>query len=184
MHSSFARGIRRVRWTTLTILTAAASLTGAGTSHADINRTPIAIPLIGTEVTASPYPSSITITPAEGPAQTGQISVTLHGVTHPCPEELAVLLVHGADKWLLMNGVGGCRPLQGTTIEFVNNPNLPTITVTPQTVNTPFPEFIRVQPSFEGPQPAPPAPYPGGGSVLHHSHPEIHSRVRSQRRNL
>lgn len=67
MHSS-------VRWTALSLFTAAALQTGLGTSHADVNRTPIAIPLIGTEVTASPYPSSITLNPVEGPAQTGQIS--------------------------------------------------------------------------------------------------------------
>ena len=31
-------------------------------------------------------------------------------------------------QWLLMNNVGGCRPLQGTTIEFVSNPDIPPIT--------------------------------------------------------
>ncbi len=137
-----------------------------GTSHADVNRTPIAIPLIGTEVSASPYPSSITLDPKEGPAQTGQISITLHAVTHPCPQELAVVLVHGPDKWLLMNNAGGCRPLEGTTIEFVNNSNLPAILETPQTLGQPFGEFIRVQPSFNGPQPTPPAPYPAGGVLV------------------
>jgi subtilisin-like proprotein convertase family protein len=155
-----------VRWTALSTFTAAALLTGLGTSHADLNRTPIAIPLIGTDITASPYPSSITIDPVEGPAQVGQISVTLHAVTHPCPAELAVVLVHGTDKWLLMNNAGGCRPLQGTTVEFVNNSNLPAIMETPQTLGQPFPEFMRVQPSFDGPQPIPPAPYPTGGVLV------------------
>lgn len=155
--------VGNVRWTALSILTAAALQAGPGTSYADVNRTPIAIPLIGTEITASPYPSSITLNPVEGPAQTGQISVTLHGVTHPCPQEIAVLLVHGADKWLLMNNAGGCRPMQGTTIEFVSNTNLPTIQETPQPFGQPFGEFIRVQPSFNGAQPMPPAPYPAGG---------------------
>ena len=147
------------------VLTAAAAATvllaGTGTSAADINRTPIAIPLIGTQGTASPYPSSITVDPVGGPAETGQISLTLHAVTHPCPQDLAVLLVHGDEKWLLMNNAGGCRPLQGTTIEFVSNPALPLITATP--VGVPFPEFIRVQPSFAGPQPTPPPPFPAGG---------------------
>jgi subtilisin-like proprotein convertase family protein len=146
--------------TLFTALAAATVLISPGTSQADVNRTPIAIPLIGTQGTASPYPSSITINPVEGQAQTGQISVTLHAVTHPCPSDLAVLLVHGDDKWLMMNNVGGCRPLQGTTIEFVNDTNLPAITPTP---NTPFPEFMRVRPSFDGPQPMPPAPFPTGG---------------------
>ena len=155
-----------VRLTALSLCTAAALQAGLGTSSADVNRTPIAIPLIGTEVTASPYPSSITVNAVEGPAQVGQISVTLHAVTHPCPSELAVLLVHGADKWLLMNNAGGCRPLQGTTIEFVNNSNLPAILETPQTLGQPFPEFIRVQPSFNGSQPTPPAPYPAGGVLV------------------
>src|SRR5690349_15338675 len=116
--------VGNVRWTGLSLLTAAALQAAAGTSAAEVNRTPIAIPLIGTEITASPYPSSITVNPVEGPAQIGQISVTLHGVTHPCPSEIAVLLVHGDDKWLLMNNAGGCRPMQGTTIEFVDNMNL------------------------------------------------------------
>jgi hypothetical protein len=83
-----------VRLTALSLSTAAALLTGFDTSYADVNRMPIAIPLIGTEVTASPYPSSITVDAKEGPAQIGQVSITLHGVTHPCPQELAVLLVH------------------------------------------------------------------------------------------
>ena len=44
---------------------------------------------------------------------------SLHAVTHPCPEDLAVLLVHnGTDKYLLMSNAGGCRPLQGTTMRF------------------------------------------------------------------
>ncbi len=43
----------------------------------------------------------------------------LHAVTHPCPEDLAILLVHNdTDKYLLMSNAGGCRPLQGTTIRF------------------------------------------------------------------
>ena len=41
----------------------------------------------------------------------------LIGVTHPCPRELAVLLVHnGTDAYPLMYNAGGCRPMEGTTL--------------------------------------------------------------------
>ena len=126
---------------------------------------PPAIPLIGTQQVASPYPSTIHVAARGGPEQTGLVSVVLHAVTHPCPRDLSVLLVHDDVKYLLMNNVGGCRPLQGTTIEFVSDPNAPTIPRFPSDV-PPFPNYMRVQPSFDGPQPTPPAPFPSGGFIV------------------
>ncbi len=96
-------------------------LAGAKTSHADTDSRPIAVPLIGTQGAASRYPSTLIVNPIGGPAQTGPVSVVLHRVSHPCPEHLAVLLVHdapGGGKFLLMSNAGGCRPLQGTDIVF------------------------------------------------------------------
>ncbi len=55
---------------------------------------PIAVPLIGTQGQASLYPSTINVVARGGQGQTGQVKVVLHAVTHPCPEELAVQLVH------------------------------------------------------------------------------------------
>ena len=71
-----------------------ALMAGATVAHADTNPTPIAIPLIGTEGKASPYPSTINLVARGGPEQTGQVLVVLHAVTHPCPEDLAIVLIH------------------------------------------------------------------------------------------
>jgi subtilisin-like proprotein convertase family protein len=138
----------------------------AGVSHAEVNRTPIAIPLIGTEQVASPYPSSITVAARGGAEQTGDISVVLHGVTHPCPADLSVVLVHDDTKYLLLNNVGGCRPMQGTTIEFVGDVSASMIPTFPPVGAPPFPEYMRVAASFAGPQPTPPAPFPSGGFIV------------------
>jgi hypothetical protein len=91
----------------------------------------------------------------------------LHAVTHPCPEDLAVLLVHtvGAtapEKYLLMANAGGCRPLQGTDIVF----GFGTIVTIPDNDASTVPYGYRiltgaadygVDPVF--PAPAPPGPY-------------------------
>ena len=95
--------------------------------------TPIAVPLLGTQGAAGPYGSSIQINARGGASHVGQVGVSLLGVTHPCPEDLAVLLVHAADKHLLMSNAGGCRPLQGTNLFFhADGPVIPnTEPVTP-----------------------------------------------------
>ena len=97
--------------------------------------------------------------------------MVLHAVTHPCPRDLSVLLVHDEQKYLLMNNVGGCRPLQGTTIEFVSDVNAPTIPRFPSDV-PPFPNYMRVQASFDGPQPTPPPPFPSGGFIISGAPPD------------
>ena len=101
----------------MTVLSLAA---GMGSATADTNPASIAVPLLGTQGAAAPYPSQMTIAARGGTNEIGQIIVRLHAVTHPCPEELAVLLVrNGTSKFLLMSNAGGCRPLQGTDINFV-----------------------------------------------------------------
>ncbi len=149
----------------LALLTMGSVFAAAGTGRAEINRVPIAIPLIGTGQVASPYPSSIDVVARGGPGQTGRVSVVLHAVTHPCPRDLSVVLVHGDEKWLLMNNVGGCRPFQGTTIEFVEGFSVPPIPTNPPLDAPPFPDFIRTSASFAGQQPAPPPPFPQGGFI-------------------
>jgi subtilisin-like proprotein convertase family protein len=157
---------KQLRLTRTAIVAMAFLVAGSGRAGAEVNRTPIAVPLIGTSQVASPYPSTINVVARGGPAQTGAVSLVLHNVTHPCPKDLSVLLVHGEDKYLIMNNVGGCRPMQGTTIEFVSDPIIPLIPTSPPLDSPPFPDFMRVGASFEGPQPAPPPPFPSGGFII------------------
>lgn len=94
----------------------------ASVAHGETNPASIAVPLIGTSGVAAHYPSTIEVDAPGGPGQTGFVWVTLHNVTDPCPEDLAVLLVHNETaKYLLMANAGGCRPFQGTTIRFVSD---------------------------------------------------------------
>ena len=136
-------------------------MAGATVAHADTNPTPIAIPLIGTEGKASPYPSTINLVARGGPEQTGQVLVVLHAVTHPCPEDLAIVLIHNdTDLYYLMNNAGGCRPLQGTTLLF--HP-LGTPIPTTEPASPAHPAFEIVGPSYYAGPPVifgPPVPNP------------------------
>ncbi len=106
--------IDRFRRVSSTIFAAALGVLALrGTCEADVNRTPMAVPVLGSEGTASVYPSTLTVAAIRAPAETDYVGVALYGVTHPCPQELAVLLVHNdAEKYLLMANAGGCQPLQ------------------------------------------------------------------------
>jgi subtilisin-like proprotein convertase family protein len=135
------------------------SLLVPGVAGAEWNSTPIAVPLIGTSGTGSPYPSRITVMPPGGPTMYGHVSITLHRVTHPCPDDLGVLLVHGTDKFLLLSNAGGCRPLQGTDITFSSGaPALPDT----ETTGTPYDTALLTNVSNYGAQPTFPAPAPAG----------------------
>jgi subtilisin-like proprotein convertase family protein len=140
----------------------------AGSARADTNPTPIAVPLLNANLTdpqpGSPYPSSLDIVPRLRLNQPFSLSyIHLHAVTHPCPEDLAVLLVHNnTDKYLLMSNAGSCRPLQGTDVLFIpgSGPTLPD--ADPGTM--PHPPLIVIGASNYGvtpvfPAPAPPGPY-------------------------
>lgn len=136
-------------------------------AKAETNAQSIAVPLIGTSGIASPYPSTIEINAPGGPGQTGFVWVTLHNVTHPCPEDLAVLLVHNdSAKYLLMANAGGCRPLQGTTIRFVPDWFGPTAPFPDDDVtDVPYPAEIVRAPSVYGTTPSFPAPAPSGVAI-------------------
>ena len=91
-------------------------LAAAATSEADTDSRAIAVPLLGGQGAASLYPTTLIINPIGGPTQIGPVQVMLHRVTHPCPEQLAVLLVHdgpGGGRYLLMSNAGGCRAAPG-----------------------------------------------------------------------
>src|SRR5262245_33040842 len=99
------------------VIAAACLIAAAADSRAETNPKPIAIHAIGTQGPASPYPSRVVVNSPGGPAHTADISVTLHGVTHPCLEDLAVLLVRNeTDAFLMLSNAGGCRALAGTDI--------------------------------------------------------------------
>jgi subtilisin-like proprotein convertase family protein len=133
---------------------------GGGTAWADVNQTPIALPLLGDIGAGSPYPSSIAVTARGGPGQTGQPFIMLHAVTHPCPEDLAVLLVHnGVEKYLLMSNAGGCHPLAGTDVIFTPA-GAPFPDSDPGVV--PYSQSVVVGISNYGTAPLFPAPAPAG----------------------
>jgi subtilisin-like proprotein convertase family protein len=135
----------------------------ASVARADTNPASIAVPLIGTQGVAAPYPSSITVAAPAGPDQRigGNLTVWLHGVTHPCPKDLAILLVHDdTDKFLLMSNAGGCKPLRGTTMIFRTNEDL---LPEDETSTVPHGSVLNLDvsnygaiPSFPAPAPAPP----------------------------
>ena len=139
-------------------LAAGLSCTLPPSARADTLRTPIAVPLIGTQGVAAPYPSRQVVVPRTGPGAQASFQIVLHDVTHPCPEDLAVLLVRNdTEKYLLMSHAGGCRPLQGTSLKFAND-GLPL----PDT-QAPAPAyglFLSAGPSNYGPAPVFPAPAP------------------------
>ena len=91
----------------LTTALVAVGITAAGASAATVtfsNPAAIQIPDSGT---ATPYPSTTSVTGFGGPVQ--KATVTLHNFTHTCPQDVTALLVgpSGA-KSVLMNNVGGC----------------------------------------------------------------------------
>jgi subtilisin-like proprotein convertase family protein len=123
----------------------------------------IPVPAIGTSGPATRYPANINFLPPGGLTHRGGLHVTLHKVTHPCPEHLAVLLVHAqpAEKFLLMSNAGGCRPLQGTDIAFVHGLAALPDSEPASPVHGPLVQIgvsnYGAVPSF--PAPAPPGPY-------------------------
>lgn len=139
---------------------------GRGLASADHDLRPIAVPRIGTQGPASTYPATLNVTSVGGPMHRSWVGVELHAVTHPCPEDLAVLLVHNdTDKYLLMSKAGGCRPLQGTTIRFTTSG----LSALPDSepASPPHDGHISILPSNYGavpvfPSPAPPGPYTPG----------------------
>src|SRR6266508_4613043 len=80
----------------------------AGSASAATNTfsesTAITIPDSGT---ATPYPSSINVSGFAGNVQ--NVTVTLRGFSHTCPDDVSALLVGPSGrKSLLMSDVGGC----------------------------------------------------------------------------
>jgi subtilisin-like proprotein convertase family protein len=81
-------------------------------------------------------------------------------VTHPCPQDLAVLLVHNnVQKYLLMSNSGGCKPLQGTDM-IIQNGAPALLDSDPDT--TPYAQSMLMGLSNHGAQPVFPAPAPAG----------------------
>jgi subtilisin-like proprotein convertase family protein len=153
----------RRRLLTIFVGTLGSLLAVVGPAGAEWNPTPIAIPLIGTSGVSSPYPSAITLTPPGGTLNIpDSFTITLHAVTHPCPEDLAVLLVRDGDdvrKFLLMSNAGGCHPLQGTDVVFGGFASpLPD----EDPVTTPYGSRLTIRTSNYGAQPSFPMPAPAG----------------------
>ena len=148
----------------LTVLPSVLLLVGITAASADTLPTSIAVPLIGTQGPAGAYPSRQVVAARGGTGQTGQIVIRLLSVTHPCPEDLAILLVHNnTDKFLLLSNAGGCRPLQGTNVA-INA--LGAVLPDTQASTPPFGATLTIAPSNYGPAPVFPAPAPAGPYVL------------------
>jgi subtilisin-like proprotein convertase family protein len=143
------------------ILTCLCLATAVGQAAADMNQTPIAVPLLGDQGAGSPYPSRIRVTPRGGPTQSAQPRIVLQAVTHPCLQDLAVLLVHnsGSQKYLLMSHAGGCRPLQGADL-VIQTGYGPLPASDPSTV--PISGTVVMDLSNYGTVPVFPAPAPAG----------------------
>ena len=137
---------------------------GRGVAYADHDLRPIAVPRVGTQGAASVYPATLNVTAPGGTTHRSWVGIELHAVTHPCPEELAVLLVHNdTDKFLLMSNAGGCRPLRGTTMRF-STLGGPSALPDSEPANPPHDGHITILASNYGavpvfPSPAPPGPY-------------------------
>jgi hypothetical protein len=146
-------------WTA--VLTAFISVFAYGVAHANINSTRMAVPATGTSGPASLYPSTINVKAPQGRDFKTHITVQLIGVTHPCPRELAVLLVHnGVDAYPLLYNAGGCQPLQGTTLYLDERE-----TKLPENPTAPLRgAFAYAAPSRYGAMPAFPAPAPQGAN--------------------
>jgi subtilisin-like proprotein convertase family protein len=135
-------------------------IAAAADGRAETNPQPIAIPAIGTQGAATPYPSRIVVNALSGPGQVGDIAVTLHAVTHPCLEDLAVLVVHNStDAYLLLSNAGGCRALEGTDIVITES-----FLVLPAggPLGPPYGSQLVIDASNHGAQPVFPAPAPAG----------------------
>ncbi len=66
---------------------------------------------------ASPYPATLSISGVGGPVN--KLTVTLHNVFHPRPEDLDILLVAPNGKAImLMSDAGTNKPINGATITF------------------------------------------------------------------
>jgi subtilisin-like proprotein convertase family protein len=141
-------------------IVAACLIAAAADSRAETNPHPIAIPAIGTQGAATPYPSRIVVNSLGGPAHTGDIAVTLHGVTHPCLQDLAVLVVHNnTDAYLLLSNAGGCRALAGTDIHITEAAG---ILPAGGPLGPAYGPSLFIEASNHGAQPAFPAPAPPG----------------------
>jgi subtilisin-like proprotein convertase family protein len=141
-------------------LAAVCLIAAAADSRAETNPRPIAIPAIGTQGAATPYPTRIVVNSLGGPAHTGDISVTLHGVTHPCIEDLAVLLVHNeTDAYLMLSNAGGCRALAGTDIFITEAAG---VLPAGGPLGPAYGSSLVIETSNHGPQPVFPAPAPAG----------------------
>jgi hypothetical protein len=141
-------------------IVAACLIATAADSRAETNPHPIAIPAIGTQGAATPYPSRIVVNSLGGPHDAGQISVVLHGVTHPCVDELAVLLVHNSTNgYLLLSNAGGCRALAGTDLRITE-----TAIGLPEggPLGPPYGLSLTIDASNHGSEPVFPAPAPPG----------------------
>jgi subtilisin-like proprotein convertase family protein len=150
----------RTAWRMAIVLSIVGILATSGVARADTFQSPIAVPRIGTQGPASVYPATLNVEALGGQAQAGEIHVMLHGVTHPCIEDLAILLVHnGTDKYLLLSNAGGCRPLQGTTIHLDPAGGL---LPDSEPVSPPHGDFLEVRASNCGSAPVFPAPAPPG----------------------
>src|SRR3954453_17742662 len=93
----------------LTVTTAllAVGLTAGTASAATSTFTNAGFINIPDNAVASPYPSTVNVTGFAGNVQ--KVTATLHGFSHSCPDDIAVLLVGpSGTNSILMGHVGGC----------------------------------------------------------------------------
>lgn len=70
----------------------------------------------GAGLTANPYPSTVAVSGLSDPV-TFDLKVTLHGLTHPQPEDLMVALTSPSGEFMyLLTGAGGTHAVSGLDI--------------------------------------------------------------------
>ncbi|GAB4451596.1 MAG: hypothetical protein OHK0029_01060 [Armatimonadaceae bacterium] len=130
-------------------------LTPARSGQAEVfsNTTPI---IINDNSTATPYPSNIAVS-----GMTGSIidlSVTLHGLSHTFPGDIAGLLVGPSGVTTsLMVGAGGADPVNGVTLTFRDD--APSIIPQFSQITTGNYQPTNYAPGFSLSGPAPAGPY-------------------------
>src|SRR6185369_12537737 len=107
---------------TLTIRVSDGSLTGSATIDVTVNTVRYAVvanaaPIVIDDNSTSPYPSSLAVANVNG--LIGKVTVVLADVSHPRPDDLAVLLVGpGNQKVILMRQAGDANAVSHARITF------------------------------------------------------------------
>ncbi len=125
----------------------------------------ITTPTSGTLGVANPYPSTISVSGMAGTIS--QVTVTLFGLTHNCPDDLDIVLVGPTNaNVLLMSDAGGCPDVSGVNLTISDSAASPLPNSTMLTTGTYSPANYTGADSDALIPPAPAGPYGTALSVF------------------